>query len=44
MGNRNCHRTPREKLAIIEYAEKNTVTDVECHNITAAGMCQYDQL
>ena len=22
MGNRNCHRTPREKLAIIEYAEK----------------------
>lgn len=45
MGNRNCHRTPREKLAIIEYAEKNGM-EKACakYDITERSIWRYKSL
>lgn len=45
MGNRNCHRTPEEKLAIIEYAEKNGMERAcEKYQLTERSIWRYKSL
>lgn len=42
MGNRNCHRTPREKLQIIEYADKNGMQKAcEKYDLTERTIWRY---